>query len=68
MNVTPYLKLRATPPIFTLLPVTLIFVSALPAIAAEADRTLADIEPLTAFNDWFLLAARWLQQQAAGKH
>jgi hypothetical protein len=44
------------------------FVSALPAIEAEADLTLADIEPLTAFNDWYLLAARWLQQQAAGKH
>jgi hypothetical protein len=44
------------------------FVSALPAIAPEADLTLADIEPLTAFNDWYLLAARWLQQQAAGKH
>jgi hypothetical protein len=41
------------------------FVSALPAIAAEANLTLADIEPLTAFNDWYLLAARWLQQQAA---
>lgn len=43
------------------------FVSALPAIAAESELTLADIEPLSAFNDWYLLAARWLQQQAAGK-
>jgi hypothetical protein len=42
------------------------FVSALPAIAAESDLTLADIEPLSAFNDWYLLAARSLQQQAAG--
>src|ERR1700679_1108764 len=42
------------------------FVSALPAIAAESDLTLADIEPLSAFNDWYLLAARWLQQRAAG--
>jgi hypothetical protein len=40
---------------------------ALPVIAAEADLALADIEPLSAFNDWYLLAARWLQQQAAGK-
>jgi hypothetical protein len=37
-----------------LLTVTLIFVSALPAIAAEADLTLAYIEPLTAFNDTYL--------------
>jgi hypothetical protein len=44
------------------------FASALPAIAAEANLTLADIEPLTAFNDWYLLAARWLQQQAARRH
>jgi hypothetical protein len=41
------------------------FTSALPVIATEADLTLADIEPLSA-NDWYLLAARWLQQQAAG--
>jgi hypothetical protein len=44
------------------------FVSALPAIAAEANLTLVDIEPSMAFNDWYLLAARWLQQQAARRH
>ncbi len=40
------------------------FQLALPAITAKAELTLADIEPLTAFNDWHLLASRWLQQQA----
>jgi hypothetical protein len=37
---------------------------ALPAITARAELTLADIEPLSAFNDWYLLATRWLLQQA----
>jgi hypothetical protein len=41
------------------------FQLALPAITAKANLTLADIEPLSAFNDWYLLATRWLQQQAA---
>lgn len=41
------------------------FQAALPAITAKANLTLADIEPLTAFNDWYLLATRWLQQQAS---
>lgn len=40
------------------------FQQALPAITAKAELTLADIEPLTAFNDWYLLATKWLQQQA----
>ena len=40
------------------------FERALPAITARADLTLADLEPLTAFNDWYLLATRWLQPQA----
>lgn len=40
------------------------FQAALPAITSKANITLADIEPLTAFNDWYLLATRWLQQQA----
>jgi len=40
------------------------FQSALPIIAAAAQLTLADIEPLSAFNDWRLLATRWLLQQA----
>jgi hypothetical protein len=43
------------------------FQVALPAIMAKAKLTLADIEPLTAFNDWYLLATRWLQQQATAK-
>jgi hypothetical protein len=43
------------------------FVSALAAIAVESELTLADIEPLSAFNDWYLLAARWLQQQPSSK-
>jgi hypothetical protein len=42
------------------------FVSVLPAIAAEADLTPADIEPLSAFNDWYLLAARWLRAAGFG--
>ena len=37
----------------------------LPAIAAKAQLTLTDIEPLSAFNAWHLLATSWLQQQAA---
>jgi hypothetical protein len=41
------------------------FQHALPAITAKAQLTLADIEPLTAFNDWYLLATKWLQQQAS---
>jgi hypothetical protein len=41
------------------------FQQALPAITEKAGLTLADIEPLTAFNDWYLLATKWLQQQAA---
>jgi hypothetical protein len=36
----------------------------LPAITARAELTLADIEPISAFNDWYLLATRWLLQQA----
>jgi hypothetical protein len=40
------------------------FQLALPVITARAELTLADIEPLTAFNDWYLLATRWLLQQA----
>jgi hypothetical protein len=40
------------------------FQLALPAITARAELTLADIEPLSAFNDWYLLATRWLLQQA----
>jgi hypothetical protein len=40
------------------------FKLALPAITARAELTLADIEPLSAFNDWYLLATRWLLQQA----
>jgi hypothetical protein len=40
------------------------FQLALPAITAKAELTLADIEPLSAFNDWYLLATRWLLQQA----
>jgi len=37
---------------------------ALPTITAKAELTLDDIEPLSAFNDWYLLATRWLLQQA----
>jgi hypothetical protein len=40
------------------------FQLALPAITTKAELTLADIEPLSAFNDWYLLATRWLLQQA----
>ncbi len=40
------------------------FQLALPTITARAELTLADIEPLSAFNDWYLLATRWLLQQA----
>ncbi len=40
------------------------FQLALPAITARAELSLADIEPLSAFNDWYLLATRWLLQQA----
>jgi hypothetical protein len=40
------------------------FQLALPGITAKAELTLADIEPLSAFNDWYLLATRWLLQQA----
>ena len=43
------------------------FQTALPGITAKADLTLADIEPLSAFNDWYLLATRRLQQQAASQ-
>ena len=43
------------------------FEAALPGIARDAQTTVADIEPLTAFNDWHLLAARWLKQRAAGR-
>jgi hypothetical protein len=38
--------------------------TALPGITERAGLTPADIEPLTAFNDWHLLATRWLQQKA----
>jgi hypothetical protein len=41
------------------------FQAALPTITAKANLTLTDIEPLSAFNDWYLLATRWLQQQAS---
>lgn len=44
------------------------FQQALPDITAKADLTLADIEPLSAFHDWYLLATRWLQQQAESHH
>jgi hypothetical protein len=37
---------------------------ALPAITARAELALADIEPLSGFNDWYRLATRWLRQQA----
>lgn len=40
----------------------------LPGITAKAELTLADIEPLTAFNDWYLLATRWLLQQATARN
>jgi hypothetical protein len=40
------------------------FQLAAPAITAKAEVTLADIEPLSAFNEWYLLATRWLLQQA----
>jgi hypothetical protein len=40
------------------------FQLALPGIASKAHLTLADIEPLSSFNDWYLLAIRWLAQQA----
>lgn len=41
-----------------------VFQRALAAIIAKDALTIADIEPISAFNDWHLLATRWLQQQA----
>jgi hypothetical protein len=40
------------------------FLLALPALTANAEVTLADIEPLSAFNDWYLFASRWLLREA----
>jgi hypothetical protein len=40
------------------------FQADLPTIAARAKLEPSELEPLEAFNDWHLLAARWLQDRA----
>jgi len=40
------------------------FLLALPSLTANAEVTLAEIEPLSAFNDWYLFASRWLLREA----
>jgi hypothetical protein len=41
------------------------FLLALPSLTANAEVTLAEIEPLSAFNDWYLFASRWLLREAS---
>jgi hypothetical protein len=40
------------------------FEADLPVIAERANLHLADLEPLSSFNDWHHLAARWLRERA----
>jgi hypothetical protein len=40
------------------------FQDELPALAARANLQLSELEPLSAFKDWDILAAQWLRDRS----